>query len=81
MTDIQEEKVDEIKRSLDRVYFYTDTVDCVAITGSKNGVLVTYHIYSNGWVTKKEASGETLLLLIIIYKGIEYEYKYNKTFS
>lgn len=53
MTDIQKKKVDEIKRSLDRVYFYIDTVDCVEITGSKNGVLVTYHIYSNGWVTKR----------------------------
>ena len=52
MTDIQEEKVDEIKRSLDRVYFYTDAEYCVVITGSKNGVLVTYDIYSNGWVTK-----------------------------
>nr|DAG72057.1 MAG TPA: hypothetical protein [Caudoviricetes sp.] len=52
MTDIQEEKVDKIKRSLDRVYFYTDAGDCVVITGSKNGDLVTYDIYSNGWVKK-----------------------------
>lgn len=52
MTDIQKEKVDEIKRSLDRVYLYTDAVDCVVITGSKNGDLVTYDIYSNGWVNK-----------------------------
>lgn len=68
MTDIQEEKVDEIKRSLDRVYFYTDTVDCVAITGSKNGVLITYHIYIVTVGLRKD-------------RGIKYEHKYNKTLS
>lgn len=52
MTELQKEKVDEIKRSLDKVYLFTDTYDYVVITGSKNGNLVTYDINNNGFVTK-----------------------------
>ena len=53
MTDIQEEKVDKIKRSLSKVYDYVSTNAFVEINGNKYGDLVTYRVYNDGSVTER----------------------------
>lgn len=54
MTDIQEEKVDEIKRSFSKVYDYVSTNAFVEISGNKYGDLVTYRVYNDGSVTESK---------------------------